>query len=56
MHHLQFRVGDVDATVAKFVKQDIKIKMGATGRRPGTKWVLLDTEDMLGFAIELSSK
>jgi methylmalonyl-CoA/ethylmalonyl-CoA epimerase len=56
MHHLQFRVDDVDVIADRFVKQGIKIKMGATGRRPGTKWVLLDTEEMIGFDIELTSK
>lgn len=56
LHHLQFRVDDVDAVAAEFVEQGIEIKMGATGRRPGTKWVLLDTIGLLGFAIELTSK
>ena len=56
LHHLQFRVDDVDATAREFADKGIAIKMGATGRRPGTKWVLLDTLDALGFGIELTSK
>jgi methylmalonyl-CoA/ethylmalonyl-CoA epimerase len=56
MHHLQFRVDDVDAAARKFTDEGIKIKMGATGRRPGTKWVLLDTHHLLGFYVELTSK
>lgn len=56
IHHIQFRVDDVDAVAEKYKAYGIKIKMSATGRRPGTKWVLLDTEDLIGFTIELTSK
>ena len=56
LHHLQFRVDDVDIAAEKFMEQGINLKMGATGRRPGTKWVLLDTEDLIGFAVEITSK
>lgn len=56
IHHIQFRVYDVDQTAERFTNQGIDIKMGATGRRPGTKWVLLDTLEMFGFDVELTSK
>jgi len=55
IHHLQFRVKDVDAAARRLTDRGIKIKMGATGRRPGTKWVLMDTYEQLGFYVELTS-
>ncbi len=55
IHHLQFRVKDVDAAARKLSDGGIGIKMGATGRRPGTKWVLMDTFPLLGFYVELTS-
>ena len=56
IHHLQFRVDDVDAAARKRRIGGIRIKMGATGRRPGTKWVLLDTFETLGFYVELTTR
>jgi hypothetical protein len=56
VHHLLFEVDDLDATIAAFAERGIGVKMGATGRRPGTKWVLLDTADLLGFSIEIRNK
>jgi len=55
IHHLQFRVKDVDAAARRLTDRGIRIKMGATGRRPGTKWVLMDTFEHLGFYVELTS-
>lgn len=56
LHHLLFEVDDLDATVAVMAKRGISVKMGATGRRPGTRWVLLDTFDLFGFGLELRNK
>ena len=56
LHHMLFEVEDLDGTVAALAKHGISVKMGATGRRPGTRWVLLDTLDLFGFSIEIRNK
>jgi len=56
VHHLLFEVDDLDAATAAFAERGIGVKMGATGRRPGTRWVLLDTVDHFGFSTELRNK
>ena len=32
---------------------ELKVLQAGTGIRPGTRWVLLDTFDLVGFLIEL---
>ena len=56
LHHVQFQVGDVEQAARNFEDNGIGVKMSATGRRPGTKWILLDTEGLIGFGIEISTK
>jgi len=56
IHHLLFVVDDLDGTVSELKRKGIKEKMSATGRLPGTKWVLMDTLDLLGFDLELKNK
>lgn len=55
-HHLLFELDDLDAAVTALASKGIEVSMAATGRRPGTRWVMLDTFDLLGYAIELRSK
>jgi catechol 2,3-dioxygenase-like lactoylglutathione lyase family enzyme len=56
LNHLLFEVDDLDATVAALAESGVGVKMGATGRRPGTKWILADTYDLLGWAPEIRTR
>jgi len=53
IHHVLFETPDMDATVAEVAKQGIEVLQSGTGIRPGTRWALLDTEQLAGFLIEL---
>lgn len=53
IHHVLFETPDMDATVAQVAKQGIDVLQSGTGIRPGTRWALLDTEQLAGFLIEL---
>lgn len=53
IHHVLFEVDDMDAVVAALAPQGVKVLQAGTGIRPGTRWVLLDTFELVGFLIEL---
>jgi methylmalonyl-CoA/ethylmalonyl-CoA epimerase len=53
IHHILFDVDDIDAVTATLARQGIKVLQSGTGIRPGTRWALLDTQDLLGFFVEL---
>jgi methylmalonyl-CoA/ethylmalonyl-CoA epimerase len=56
IHHVLFEVDDMDAIVATLGTRGIRVLQAGTGIRPGTRWVLLDTFDLLGFLIELRQR
>jgi hypothetical protein len=56
IHHVLFEVDDMDAIVATLGTRGIKVLQRGTGIRPGTRWVLLDTFDLLSFLIELRQR
>jgi methylmalonyl-CoA/ethylmalonyl-CoA epimerase len=53
IHHVLFEVDDMDTAVAALEPHGVKVLQAGTGIRPGTRWVLLDTFDLVGFLIEL---
>lgn len=53
IHHLLFEVDDIDAVSSALAKQGIEILQSGTGIRPGTHWVLLETQNLVGFLLEL---
>jgi methylmalonyl-CoA/ethylmalonyl-CoA epimerase len=53
IHHVLFEVDDMDSVVASLAPHGVKVLQAGTGIRPGTRWVLLDTFDLVGFFIEL---
>jgi methylmalonyl-CoA/ethylmalonyl-CoA epimerase len=53
IHHVLFEVDDMDSVIAALEPQGVKVLQAGTGIRPGTRWVLLDTFDLVGFLIEL---
>jgi catechol 2,3-dioxygenase-like lactoylglutathione lyase family enzyme len=53
IHHILFEVDDIDAVIKTLSKDGISVLQSGTGIRPGTRWALLDTQDLVGFFIEL---
>ena len=53
IHHILFETQDMDAATAALGERGIRILQNGTGIRPGTRWALLDTEELLGFLVEL---
>jgi methylmalonyl-CoA/ethylmalonyl-CoA epimerase len=53
IHHVLFEVDDIDAVIATLSKAGVGVLQSGTGIRPGTRWALLDTQDLVGFLLEL---
>jgi len=53
IHHVLFEVSDIDPVIQELAKSGIGVLQSGTGIRPGTRWALLDTQDLLGFLVEL---
>lgn len=53
IHHVLFEVDDMDAVVSAVGAEGVAPLQAGTGIRPGTKWTLLDTQDLIGFLLEL---
>lgn len=53
IHHLLFEVRDIDPVIEKLAQSGVMVLQSGTGIRPGTRWALLDTRELLGFYIEL---
>jgi catechol 2,3-dioxygenase-like lactoylglutathione lyase family enzyme len=53
IHHVLFEVSDIDPVIQELAKSGVTVLQSGTGIRPGTRWVLLDTQEMLGFYVEL---
>jgi len=53
IHHILFEVEDMDAVISTLARAGVGVVQWGTGIRPGTRWALLDTQDLLGFLVEL---
>jgi len=53
IHHVLFEVSDIESVLQQLGKSGVTVLQSGTGIRPGTRWALLDTRDMLGFYVEL---
>ncbi len=53
IHHVLFEVSDIDPVIQELAKSGVTVLQSGTGIRPGTRWVLLDSREMLGFYVEL---
>ena len=53
IHHVLFEVSDIDPVIQELARSGVTVLQSGTGIRPGTRWVLLDTREMLGFYVEL---
>lgn len=53
LHHVLFEVDDMESVVEALSGLGVKSLQAGTGIRPGTRWTLLDTQDLVGFPVEL---
>ena len=53
IHHVLFETDDMDSALEEFAKKGIQVLQNGSGIRAGTRWALLDTQDTVGFLIEL---
>jgi methylmalonyl-CoA/ethylmalonyl-CoA epimerase len=53
IHHVLFEVPDIDPVIKELEKHAVTVLQSGTGIRPGTRWALLDTKELLGFYVEL---
>jgi methylmalonyl-CoA/ethylmalonyl-CoA epimerase len=53
IHHVLFEVSDIDPVIQELAKSGVTVLQAGTGIRPGTRWALLDTWELLGFLVEL---
>jgi methylmalonyl-CoA/ethylmalonyl-CoA epimerase len=58
LHHIKFSIPEHEAVHQYFAENEIGIsQMGASvGKNAGKTWVFYDTEDKIGFAIELMNE
>ena len=53
IHHVLFEVPDIDPVIQELAKAGVTVLQSGTGIRPGTRWALMDTQNLLGFLVEL---
>ena len=53
IHHIRFNTFDMDAVVEYLAQNGIGIAQRGLGIRPGTAWANFDTQDLVGFTIEV---
>jgi methylmalonyl-CoA/ethylmalonyl-CoA epimerase len=53
VHHIRFNVPDVSPVIDYLNERGIKTTLSGDGLRPGTNWVHFDTQEEVGFTIEV---
>jgi methylmalonyl-CoA/ethylmalonyl-CoA epimerase len=53
IHHVLFEVKEIDPVLRALAESGVTVLQSGTGIRPGTRWALLDTQEQLGFLVEL---
>jgi methylmalonyl-CoA/ethylmalonyl-CoA epimerase len=53
IHHIRFNTFDHEAVIDYLSRHDIGVSQKGSGLRPGTFWVNFDTEDKVGFTVEI---
>ena len=56
IHHIRFNVPELEPVLAYLGGQGINPLMTGSGLRPGTRWVMLDTAEQIGFVVEVMNK
>ena len=53
LHHLLFDVSDVHEAAARLQARGIEMLQSGSGLVEGTQWAYFDTEETLGFVVEV---
>jgi hypothetical protein len=53
IHHIRFNTYDFDALIEYLGQRDVELTQHGAGIRPGTHWANLETEELVGFGIEI---
>jgi methylmalonyl-CoA/ethylmalonyl-CoA epimerase len=53
IHHIRFNTYDLDSLVKHLNDHGVELAQHGSGIRPGTHWANLETQDLLGFGIEV---
>jgi catechol 2,3-dioxygenase-like lactoylglutathione lyase family enzyme len=53
IHHIRFNTYDMDAVVKHLGQNGVGIAQRGLGIRPGTAWANFDTQELVGFTIEV---
>jgi len=53
IHHILFEVDDIEKPLLALAESGVGVLQSGTGIRPGTRWALLDTQDLVGLLLEL---
>ena len=53
IHHIRFNVSDVGPVIEYLAGHGIQASQLGSGLRPGTTWACLDTQNTVGFIIEI---
>jgi catechol 2,3-dioxygenase-like lactoylglutathione lyase family enzyme len=53
IHHIRFNTPDHEPVIEYLAQNGIGVSQMGSGLRPGTFWVNFDTEDKVGFTIEI---
>ena len=53
LHHIRFNTYDMDSLITTIAQSDIGVTQQGSGIRPGTKWANFDTQNLIGFTIEV---
>jgi methylmalonyl-CoA/ethylmalonyl-CoA epimerase len=53
IHHIRFNTFDMEPLVQYLAGHAIGVSQMGSGLRPGTQWACFDTEDKVGFVIEV---
>jgi methylmalonyl-CoA/ethylmalonyl-CoA epimerase len=53
LHHIRFNVQEIEPVIEYFADRQIEVSQSGTGLRLGTKFVYFNSEDRLGFTIEI---
>jgi len=56
IHHIRFNVLDLERVIGYLAARGISIDQWGSGLRPGTAWMYFDTQQKVGFNIEVLKK
>jgi methylmalonyl-CoA/ethylmalonyl-CoA epimerase len=53
IHHIRFNVDEIEGVINYLSEHGVESAQHGSGLRPGTKWVNFNTQDIIGFTIEV---